>query len=82
MRAARTPPSGEASVINKPTIISNVETDGTGIGQIRNDLSQDIWEAGITLQLNNLTTIRPFQSSKPVVDALSRRRNQWAARNG
>jgi hypothetical protein len=59
-------------VINKPTIISRVETDGTGIGQIRKDLSQDIWEAGITLQLNNLTTIRPFQSSKPVVDALSR----------
>ena len=58
-------------MINKPTIISKVETDGSGIGQIRKDLSQDIWEAGITLQLNNLTTNRPFQSSKPVVDALS-----------
>jgi hypothetical protein len=59
-------------VINKPTIVSNLEMDGSGIAQVRKDFSQETWESGITLQLNNLTTIRPFQSSKPVVDALSR----------
>ena len=57
---------------NKQTIVANVYTDGSGIGQIRKDFTQDTWEAGITLQLNNLTTIPPFQSSKAVVDALSR----------
>lgn len=57
---------------NKQTIVANVYTDGSGIGQIRKDFTQDTWEAGITLQLNNLTTIPGFQSSKAVVDALSR----------
>lgn len=57
---------------NKSTIISSIETDGSGIGEIRKDFTQDTWEAGITLQLQNLTSIAPFQSSKPVVDALSR----------
>jgi hypothetical protein len=59
-------------VINKSTIVSNIETDGSEIGAIRKDLTQDTWEAGRTLQLNNLTAIGPFQSSKPVVNALSR----------
>jgi hypothetical protein len=63
---------GALSVSNKSSIVSNIETDGSGIGAIRNDFTQDTWEAGITLQLNNLTTIRPFQSSKPVLDTLSR----------
>ena len=57
---------------NKQTIVANLFTDGSSIGEIRKDFTQDTWEAGITLQLNNLTTIPPFQSSKAVVDALSR----------
>jgi hypothetical protein len=63
------PPRG---VDNKQTIVANVYTDGSGIGQIRKDFTQDTWEAGIALQLNILTTIPPFQSSEAVVDALSR----------
>jgi len=38
-------PSGRSTLANKPTIISNIETDGGDIGLIRKDYTQDTWEA-------------------------------------
>jgi Effector protein len=53
------------------TIVSNILMDGSDIGTVRKDIDQISWESGIKLQINNLVSIPPFESSRAVVGSLA-----------
>jgi len=55
---------------NKPTLAANVLMNGEDVTAIRKDLSLDLWEYGIRLQICNLTVVPPVQTSKAVLESL------------
>jgi Effector protein len=53
------------------TDVSNILMDGSGIANVRKDINQTQWEDGIKIQIKNLVSIPPFESSRAVVASLA-----------
>ena len=56
---------------DKATIISNVFMNGDDIAQVRQDLSQSLWEWGVDNALKNLLQVAPVRTSEPVLRELT-----------